>query len=128
MAQARPADAADALEALGRAYIRFALAFPEHFAVMFRPDLIDRDDRQLAAPAEEAYGALLGAVTAAADEGRVARRDIDAVTAAAWSLVHGFATLWLSTRLPERVRARDPHRLAARVSRLFVDAVLRRTG
>jgi hypothetical protein len=46
------------------------------------------------------------------------------VAVSAWSLVHGLATLWLSGRLSERIAEQDPHRLAAAVAELFVEAVL----
>ena len=37
----------------------------------------------------------------------------------------GLAALWISGRLGERIREKDPNRLADRVSRLYVDSVLR---
>jgi hypothetical protein len=40
-------------------------------------------------------------------------------------MVHGLAALWISGRLGERIHEKDPNRLAERVSRLYVDAVLR---
>jgi hypothetical protein len=50
----------------------------------------------------------------------------DGIVAAvsAWSLVHGLSALWISGRLSERIAEQDPHRLAAAVSDLFVEAVL----
>jgi hypothetical protein len=47
---------------------------------------------------------------------------------AAWSLVHGLPGLWISGRLSDRISEKDPHALAAQVSGLFVDAVLRAPG
>jgi hypothetical protein len=40
-------------------------------------------------------------------------------------MVHGLAALWISGRLGERIGETDPNRLADRVSRLYVDSVLR---
>jgi AcrR family transcriptional regulator len=68
--QAQPVDGPSVLEAVGHGYVRFALANPGRFEVMFRLDILNVDDPDFA--------------------------------------------------------AEDPNRLAARVSRLYVDAVLRR--
>jgi len=79
----------------GVAYVRFAVAHKGHFEVMFRPDLQHADDPELAAARQRAGDVLAEAVRAVSDD-RMAR-------VAAWSLVHGFATLWLSGALPPDV-------------------------
>ena len=58
-------------------------------------------------------------------EGFLGRNDPEVVAVSAWSMVHGLAALWISGRLGERIREKDPNRLADRVSRLYVDSVLR---
>jgi AcrR family transcriptional regulator len=74
----------------GVAYVRFATSRPGHFAVMFRPDLLHLDDPGLVAARERAGTALrAGAGSGSSVEGL-----------AAWSLVHGLATLWLSGAAP----------------------------
>jgi hypothetical protein len=60
-------------------------------------------------------------------EGFLGSNDPEVVAVSAWSMVHGLAALWISGRLGERIREKDPNRLADRVSRLFVDTVLRGT-
>jgi len=79
---------------VGVAYVRYAVAHPGHFAVMFRPDLVDPDDPELArarsASAAMLYGPVGSVATVEGDEG--ARR---IAGTAAWALVHGLATLWL---------------------------------
>jgi hypothetical protein len=40
-------------------------------------------------------------------------------------MVRSLAALWVSGRLGERIREKDPNRLVDRVSRLYVDPVLR---
>ena len=83
---------------VGVAYVRYAVAHPGHFAVMFRPDLVDPGDPELlrasAASAAMLYGPLdsVGGV----DRDDVARR---VAATAAWGLVHGIATLWLQGSL-----------------------------
>lgn len=95
-----PADVA----AVGRAYIAFALAEPELFEVMFRQDLLNARDPAYVAAAREAYGPFLAAVQRCIREGHVAEADAAEVQLAAWSLVHGFATLWRSKHTAGRVR------------------------
>ena len=46
------------------------------------------------------------------------------VALAAWSIVHGLASLWISGQLQGRIAETDIESLARSVSRLFVEAVL----
>lgn len=101
---------------IGVAYVRFAVSNRAHFALMFRPDLYRADDPQLVAAKQAAARFLYG--PAAAASGRRAGRGRDAGIAA-WSLVHGFATLLLDGNLPPAAR-RDPEAAARRAaSHLF---------
>ncbi|MBD8077964.1 TetR/AcrR family transcriptional regulator [Cellulosimicrobium arenosum] len=68
----------------GLAYVDFAVTHPGHFAVMFGRGLVHDVDAELVA-AQDRSGAAL---RRAAPEPVVAR--------AAWSVVHGFAALWLA--------------------------------
>jgi AcrR family transcriptional regulator len=68
----------------GLAYVRFAIDNPGHFAVMFDRSLLHEDDVDLRA-AESAAAASLAALARGTDTAR-----------AAWSVAHGFASLWLS--------------------------------
>jgi AcrR family transcriptional regulator len=86
--------AGDFLEA-GVAYVRFAVTHPAHFEVMFRPDTYHRDD-----PAVVAARTRAGAVLASGVRGRTDAQDARLTGVAAWSLVHGFATLWSTGALP----------------------------
>jgi AcrR family transcriptional regulator len=88
---------ADFLE-VGVAYVRFAVDHRAHFEVMFRPDLYRPDDPEVATARQRAADALYGGVGSVADTGR--GPDIPLSGVAAWSLVHGFATLWLNHALP----------------------------
>ena len=99
---------------VGVAYVRFALAHRAHFEVMFRPELLRDDDPALEA-ARQATGDLLYgpvATLARADSGADPRTP----AIAAWSLVHGLATLWLTHNLPPDIAA-DPDDLARAVAR-----------
>ncbi|ROS41353.1 TetR family transcriptional regulator [Amycolatopsis thermoflava] len=77
---------------IGVAYVRFAVGHRAHFDVMFRPDLHHADDADLLAARQRAWAVMADAVS----EGKLAQ-------VAAWSIVHGFATLCLSGAMPAEV-------------------------
>ncbi|MEO3775169.1 TetR/AcrR family transcriptional regulator [Micromonospora sp. B9E7] len=114
LAQTLAAANDDLLEA-GVAYVDFAVTHRAYFEVMFRPELYRADDPELLTARERAGAALRSGVAALPTGGAPADTDRDAL--AAWSIAHGFATLWLAGALPHRVG--DSPREAAR-------AVLRR--
>lgn len=99
---------ADALEAaqretgdfaeVGVAYVRFAVDHRAHFEVMFRPELYRADDPGLRAAGERAAEALYRGVGSVRERQTGPDPRLDGI--AAWSLVHGFATLWLNEALP----------------------------
>lgn len=93
---------ADRLAGAGRGYLRFALGHRAHFTVMFDLRDTDPDHPDLRRARDRAYGALVAAVQQCLAEGRLQPGQADAATAAAWSLVHGFATLWNSGSLQDR--------------------------
>ncbi|MEV4198186.1 TetR/AcrR family transcriptional regulator [Micromonospora globbae] len=107
----------DLLEA-GVAYVDFAVRHRAHFEVMFRPDLYRADDPEVRAASTRAGDVLRERVAGlSARDGGPGDPGRDSL--AAWSIVHGFATLWLAGALPDRLGG-DP-REAARVviRRLF---------
>ena len=81
---------------VGVAYVGFAVGHRAHFEVMYRPELLRAGDPDLA-DAREASGAMLYGPLGSVRDGT-----LDARTAgiAAWSLVHGLATLYLGGNLP----------------------------
>src|SRR5262245_54529783 len=108
VARARSADAAGLLAAAGRGYVRFALANPEHFSIMFRRSELDQRDPALTAAGDRAHARLTTAIQRCVSEGVLRRADVEAATAAAWSLAHGFAVLWIDGRLRSRGAGPDP--------------------
>ena len=106
---------ADFLE-VGVAYVRFAVDHRAHFEVMFRPDLYHPDDPEVAAARQRAAAALYGGVGSVAATGR--GPDIPLAGVAAWSLVHGFATLWLNHALPPTL-GDDPETAARAVAAIL---------
>jgi len=83
---------------VGVAYVRYAVAHPGHFAVMFRPDLLDSQDPELVRASAASASMLYGPVASVTSvDGDAAARRIAGT--AAWALVHGIATLWLQGSL-----------------------------
>jgi AcrR family transcriptional regulator len=114
LADALPAaqQAGDFLDT-GVAYVRFAVDHRAHFEVMYRPDLYQPDDPAVAAGRRRAADALYGGVGTVTDT-----RDDSGIAlagAAAWCLVHGFATLWLNHALPAGLGT-DPEAAARAVA------------
>jgi AcrR family transcriptional regulator len=98
---------------VGVAYVGFAVGHPAHFAVMFRPELYRVDDPELmAAKARAGESLYRGAAPFAVSESGPASQE---AALAAWSLVHGFATLWLSGNLPAGLPS-DPREAARGVA------------
>lgn len=95
---------------VGVAYVRFAIAYRPHFEVMYRPDLYDPEDPAVRAARKRAGEALYAG--AATVPGRPADVDTRVAGVAAWSLVHGFASLWLHGSLPRELH--DDPEVAAR--------------
>jgi AcrR family transcriptional regulator len=95
----------------GVAYVSFAVDHPAHFTVMFSA-VLDDSDPDLAAARARA-GAVLeqGVVDLPQPPAESARGD---AAIAAWSLVHGFATLWLNGALSLAPDA-DPTATARRI-------------
>jgi AcrR family transcriptional regulator len=88
---------------VGVAYVRFAVGHRAHFEVMYRPELYRPDDPEVRKARAAAAVLLYG--TASPDAGQLA------AGAAAWSLVHGLATLWLNGNLPRQL-GNDPEEVA----------------
>jgi AcrR family transcriptional regulator len=127
MAKGGATDGPAALETLGAGYVRFAVDHPEHFTIMFRPaSALELDNADFLMAREAAYSVLSGAIARCGREGYLDGVDPELAATAAWSIVHGLAALWLSGRLRERIAETDPARLGHKVSKLFVDAVLRK--
>ncbi|GAA2090439.1 TetR/AcrR family transcriptional regulator [Streptomyces albiaxialis] len=99
---------ADALEAAGDdllesgvAYVRFAVERPAHFAVMFQPGLYRADDPLVTAARDRADARLGAALAALPPDGRAgSAEERESAEVAAWSVVHGFAALWIGGALP----------------------------
>ena len=90
---------------VGVAYVEFAVGHRAHFEVMFRPELYDANDDDVRAARQKSGAALYGGVRTVA--GAATRHDDRTGGLAAWSIVHGFASLWITGALPPGLSA-DP--------------------
>ena len=116
------------LQALGIAYVRFALAHPSHLRIMFGPEIRDKTAHpSLHAAAKHAFGLLVTTIADAQRAGHVRRGDPEDLAVSAWALVHGLSALLIDGQLEERVRSgHDAETLAARVTELLQTGLARR--
>jgi AcrR family transcriptional regulator len=92
---------------VGVAYVRFAVDHRAHFEVMYRPELYRPDDASVLRARAGTARLLYGGDNPGVQE--------LAAGVAAWSLVHGVATLWLNGNLPERL-GHDPEQITRLVA------------
>ncbi len=82
----------------GERYVEFALDHPAHFTVMFDNTLLDQGNEDLTRERTAAFDVLYQALhtdTKVDDDAQLV-----AQATAAWAIVHGIATLWLTGNLP----------------------------
>ncbi|MET9028566.1 WHG domain-containing protein [Nocardia sp. NPDC004168] len=87
------------------AYIRFAREHPGHFDVMFRHSLLHAENETLRAARERSGSALRSGVSSIQPSHSQDRQL--STRLAAWSLVHGFASLWREGALHNSALATD---------------------
>lgn len=116
-AHAAAATPTEALEAILNAYVEFARANPAYFRLMFRPELKQPHKSESGAEAgEEAFAVLADTVGECLDAKVVRAGDKNVLAITVWSLVHGYASLWLDGQLEHRTD--DPAALAHQVAAL----------
>lgn len=109
--------AGDELLDVGVAYVNFAVTHRAHFEVMFRPNLYHADAPEVRAARERAGLVLArGLGRMPAGPGPASPH----ASTAAWSIVHGFATLWLAGALPDTL-GDNPEAAARPVIKLLFD-------
>jgi AcrR family transcriptional regulator len=116
LAQAR--ERTGSLLETGLAYVRFATTHPAHFEVMFHPDLYHPDDPAVVAARARATAELQSAIGTLPDPPTGRRARVTGL--AAWSIAHGFATLWQSGAIPPDAGT-DPTELGRAVLRRLID-------
>jgi AcrR family transcriptional regulator len=102
-----------AFEAMGVAYVGFALENPSHYRVMFG-GFVDAKayTPALATEGTAAFQALVDALTALQRDGIVRDEDLLLMARFVWSVVHGVAMLAIDGQLPERAAVEELMRYA----------------
>jgi AcrR family transcriptional regulator len=83
----------EAFEAMGLVYIRFAVANPSHYRVMFGGFVKGHPDPELVEEATGAFQALVDAIAALQQAGTFRGDDPRQLARVIWALVHGVAML-----------------------------------
>jgi AcrR family transcriptional regulator len=92
----------DGLRAVGTGYLRFALANPGVFRLMFRPELTRPSEHPVLGEAEaRAFGTLLSTIIGCQQGGQLPATDPRLMAAVCWSTVHGLAVLHVEQVLGE---------------------------
>ena len=87
-------------EAMGAAYLRFAVSHPSHYRVMFgRFDESCARDAELIDEAKGAFQALVDALVDGQREGWVRKDDPEMLARFVWSITHGIAMLVIDGQL-----------------------------
>jgi len=113
-ADATPEPKARVIE-LGRAYVRWAVAHPDHYQVMFGAEDVKANNPALAVAAEQAFGDLLDAITRCQEAAIVGGQDPREIAGPLWSLVHGVASLAIGGELRAVGIQQDPEAMIAGV-------------
>jgi len=128
MAQAMengPRDPLAKFQASGVAYVRFAASHPSHYQVMFGPELADRERHQpLFEAGKVTKNMLTGAIKAVQESGTLRPGNPDDLALAAWTIVHGLASLYVNGQLAAQgITAKNLPDIAARLNELFFEGL-----
>lgn len=98
----------DWLKTSGEAYVRFGVANPERYRMMFASRLMTEDcPERLRTESTRAYLLLLRAAYQRDPDGDPAQYRLGVSELAAWSIVHGAVMLWLDGQLGPSVSESD---------------------
>lgn len=103
----------DRLIEIGRAYVRWALAHPDQYRVMFGADTDKARHPSLAVAAGQAFGHLLDAIAACQAAGLLRGQQPRELAGPLWSLVHGIASLAIDGELRNVGIDQDPEDMVA---------------
>jgi AcrR family transcriptional regulator len=110
------------LNAIGFAYVEFAVANPGLFQLMFRGERLDSSRPAFRKASDEAYALLKGAVAAAHSVSQPGGSAVAAARVArAWTMVHGYAMLLLDGRLEALLDGNSPSLNASALLRAMLD-------
>ena len=122
LAQASQTHADDRVECLvemGMAYVAFSLQHRSHFKVMWASELCKTDYPEVEKTAAQAYALLHQAAVALLPDATPGRQQ--ALVCAAWSIVHGYASLALEGVWPRVAAQHDQESVLRQSLHLLVD-------
>jgi AcrR family transcriptional regulator len=109
---------------MGRRYVRWAVAHPDYYQVMFGAETKNKADHPgLAAAGAQAFGVLLEAVSACLASGALTGEDPLPIAGPLWSLIHGVASLAIGSELQHVGIDEEPEDLAARATKDLFDGL-----
>ena len=94
-------------EAMGRAYVRFAVAHPSHYRVMFGADISSAENAELVEEGPGAFQVLVDALSELQGQDLARRDDTRRMALFVWAAVHGVAMLAIDGRLGQEPAAID---------------------
>jgi AcrR family transcriptional regulator len=116
-----PGSPREQLEETAWAYVRFALAHPDHLRVMFGGSIEDPQAYPgLREAGSRAFAVLVDIIRAGQDAGTIIAGEARLLAVVAWTQVHGLSLLLIGHQVPRDVSAAlDAEKLARTCSRLF---------
>jgi AcrR family transcriptional regulator len=99
---------------MGRAYVRWAVAHPDYYQVMFGSELDKTEKPDLLTAGARAFGDLLDVIVRCQDAGVLPAGDPRGIAGPVWSLLHGIATLTIGSDFEHVGIHEDPQALAER--------------
>jgi len=106
---------------LARAYVRWAVAHPDYYQVMFGAETIKAEHPGLLLAGTRAFDDLLDAITACQELGMMRGLDPCEIAGPMWSLVHGVASLAIGGDLHQVGIHEDPEAMITRAVASKID-------
>lgn len=114
------------IEELGMAYVQFAKEHPQHFKVMFHPDVKAEDPNEPdVSLGEKTFGYLLASVEANKESGRFVDQDSRLIAMTAWAAVHGLASLVVNEALEKKMKI-DSVSMSRKLTKNLMNGFVRR--
>lgn len=112
------------LRGLGHGYVRFAIAHPGHFRIMFRTELKAQLRKSKDPWVDAAFNLLEQAVARCQAEGSIAAGDPAPLVLLAWSAVHGASVLWVDGPLSDEGLVQSADALGPAISNTLARLLL----
>lgn len=117
------ADAMERLKALGRVYLQFAIENPDMYDLMFSMkapmDFLDSVHKEDWNEGKGTFDVLRSTVNQCMDKGHFNGHQLEPLSFAIWSMVHGMASLHISQRI-KGVNLKDPETILMKAYEEFV--------